>query len=147
MKNSESKSCITMALILEKVSYLWAVVLFTFPFLILMYIYNKGIDSLNIYIFIEVFLGILLFFQCWHAFIDAKLFRLFVEDEVSMQELDHYLVKIFYRKWLKDKTLEYRIEASIRLLKRLFITLILHTVFFLIWLFAFLNNYGSVYLF
>lgn len=147
MKKSEEKACIVMALILEKTSYLSGVLFITIPFLVIMYIYNSGNNALNIFIFIEVFFAMLVFLQAWHAYIDAKMFRAFVDDGIKTQDLDTYLVKIFYRKWLSGKDMQYRIDASIKLLKRFFVSLIIHMVFFVIGFFGFMNNYGDIFLF
>lgn len=132
MKKSEEKSCLIMALILEKTSYLVSVLFITIPFLIIMYLHNDGNNALNIFIFLEVFFALLLILQAWHAYIDAKMFRAFVDDDIKTKDLDTYLVQIFYRKGLKGKDMQYRIDASIRLLKRFFVSLIIHTVFFVI---------------
>lgn len=147
MKKSEAKSCAIMALILEKTSYLVFVLFITIPFLIIMFLRNQGNDALNIFIFLEVFFALLLILQAWHAYIDAKMFRAFIDDGITTKDLDTFLVKIFYRKWLKGKDMQYRIDASIRLLKRFFVSLIIHVVFFVIWFFGFMNNYGNIFLF
>lgn len=43
--------------------------------------------------------------------------------------------------------MQYRIDASIKLLKRFFVSLIIHMVFFVIGFFGFMNNYGDIFLF
>ena len=147
MKEIDKKSSLILAVILEKVSYMTGVLFITVPFLILMYLNNNWNNLLNIHIFINVFLAIVLFFQAWHLYIDAKIFRLFVENDVTTKEIDVFLVGVFFRKWLKNRTMKYRIDASIRLIKRFFITLVLHVISFVFGLFYFLNNYGSVQIF
>jgi len=147
MKAKEKKSSIILAMMLEKISYMAGVLFITVPFLVLMYLNSWGNDMLNIFVFLNVFFAIVLFFQAWHLFIDAKIFKLFVEKDVTLKEIDVFLVDVFFRKGLKDRDMQYRIDASVRLIKRFFVILVIHVVSFVFGLFYFLNNYWDIVIF
>lgn len=125
MTEKEYKDCQLVAIALNKIYKLGIVVFITIPIYFLT-------NTKGCIFWFEILFSIsclLLVFQSWHLYFDAQLFKKIANREVTVEDVDVILLRLFNKK-MSSKSLDSRIKGCYKIVKYFQLLLIVHLILF-----------------
>jgi hypothetical protein len=127
MTEQELKSCKKVFVFLNGISRLGLVVFITLP--LPMYLFMNQSQTTFVFEILFVISGLLVLLRAWHLYFDAQLFKNLSIENLNLEDIDQIILKLF-KKQIKNKNLEDRINACYKMVNTFFILIFVHFVFF-----------------
>jgi hypothetical protein len=139
MTEQECKECQVAAVALKGISLLGLLVLLTVPSFLFFYNDCPSHSFKKIILVIFILTALLLAIRSWHLYFDSQLLKNLASKNLSLIDIDVIVLRLF-RKTIKNKTINDRINSCYKLAKSFFVLLGLHLAGYLSMLIHFINH-------